>query len=192
MKRNHSYILIAAACVGAVTAVALWPERTNALWGNTLDAPNGLVIDYKVHGYSSGEPIAAFLVCYRRGEPSAPQFSWSLTSDHDGSHEFVVAGEPMPKVSQFLLYFNKPDGGVAHMEIPDDEARKIFHRNAHPTPTDLMKFWKQYVDPNFEMPVTAFRLPLKEWYHSRGRVTSSSGQILATGEQEWVSPLLAA
>jgi len=96
MKRKH--IGVALALIAVVAAVIVsWPNKTNALWGNTMETQGGLVIDFKVYGYSSGQPIAGVLTCYKRGGKNIPKFKWSSTTRPDGTHEFLVAGKAIPK-----------------------------------------------------------------------------------------------
>ena len=149
MNRKQFTILLAVIAAAAVATVVMWPKKTNASWGNTLRGKDGSFVSFHVHGFSTGEPIAVVLIC---GGGGSSVIEWSSSSDPDGVHEFLVDGEIILNQSDLPIFFNATDGITSKTTISKSDARNLFWRESDPTRSELLTFWKEQIDPEFEMP----------------------------------------
>lgn len=142
MNRRIIYTLIAILIIGLV--IILYPSRSNALWGNTLSYTDGTRIDYNVHGYSSGEPIAGLLLIYDNNVGLPSPVTYKSTGNKDGTRDFMVNNQLVKPTDHFQLFINQPDGRISKVEIPLDQAIIDFSQQVDHSKQDLKALWGKY------------------------------------------------
>jgi hypothetical protein len=140
-------ILVALAC--ALGTQPLRASRSTGMsWGAGLSRGGVEAMGVQVYTSPGGVPLMGFLWREQGTGPVSSPKCFEMTGS---SSTFRVGGQYITPNANFILYYNDADDKPQRLEIPRDEASKVFGNGM--TSAGLEQFWRKRIEPLRKAPL---------------------------------------